>query len=189
MACLTPGGEHPAGWLEGNVPAGWEIVANQGDKNLARWMQADCGTCPLRLWPDHLPLLGAEVDAEGIVARLLFRGAADLTDLAASLGQKGHSLEIMACSPRIEAPASIPRLLDLSGLTARQRDALLCASRLGYFRSGSRASTRALAQAMDCSPATANEHLRKALSRLVAAWSAGEGVAPSQPAADEVATP
>lgn len=175
MACLTPGGDHPLGWVEGKVPAGWEIVANQGDKHLARWVAADCDGCPLKSWPDQLPMLGAEVDGAGLIARILFHGPEDLSNLSEALARRGHVMEILSCSPRVEAPASIPRLLDLSELTSRQRDALLSAARLGYFDSGSRSSTKALASAMQCSPATANEHLRKALSRLVSAWAAGEG--------------
>ena len=178
LACLIPASPYPIGWMDGRVPIGWEELARQGERSLARWTNMNCGGCPMREWPEALPLLGVEVDGEGLVARVLFQEAGDLTETFEALKLRGHQAEILSCSPKVEAPSSVTRLLDLSEMTPRQREVLLCAARIGYFESGSRASTRALAQALGCSPATANEHLRKALSKLSMAWAAAEGTRP-----------
>jgi hypothetical protein len=177
MSCLAPAREHPVGWIVGAAPPGWEPLARQGDLTLARAPAQDCSSCPLRGWPASLPLLGVDIDEGGLTARILFQEAGGLAAAIAKLAEAGHDAAVVACSPRVPDPEAVPRLLDLSGLAPRQRQALASAARLGYFASGSRASTRVLADAMGCSPATANEHLRKGLHRVVGAWATSEGLA------------
>lgn len=175
LACLVPASPHPVGWVEGRAPAGWEVLAKLGERTLTRAPSVDCGQCPMKDWPQAMPVLGVEVDSRGLLVRFLFDDGGALSRLCESLRAGGHVNEVVACSPRFDPPASIPRLIDLSGLTQKQRETLLCAVRIGYFDTGNRAASRALAQALGCSQATANEHLRKAMSKLSSAWATGEG--------------
>ena len=56
-----------------------------------------------------------------------------------------------------------------SGLTGRQREAIAAAVDAGYYDSPRRGSIDDVAVALDVSPSTAAEHLRKAESRVMAA--------------------
>jgi predicted DNA binding protein len=61
---------------------------------------------------------------------------------------------------------SVPGVLE-SLLTDRQREAVKAALSLGYYDVPRSASHEAVAEAMDCAPSTAAEHLRKAESKLL----------------------
>ena len=52
-------------------------------------------------------------------------------------------------------------------LSSRQREAIEAAFELGYYEIPRRAGHEAIADAIDCAPSTAAEHLRKAESRLL----------------------
>lgn len=52
-------------------------------------------------------------------------------------------------------------------LSKRQREALVAALELGYYEVPREASHEAVAEAIDCAPSTAAEHLRKAESNLI----------------------
>jgi hypothetical protein len=52
-------------------------------------------------------------------------------------------------------------------LSTRQREALVAALELGYYEVPREASHEAVAEAIDCAPSTAAEHLRKAESNLI----------------------
>jgi predicted DNA binding protein len=56
----------------------------------------------------------------------------------------------------------------LAVLTDRQRDAVVAAVDAGYYDTPRTGDVDAVADALDCAPSTAAEHLRKAESRLVA---------------------
>nr|WP_240148881.1 helix-turn-helix domain-containing protein [Halorubellus sp. JP-L1] len=65
-----------------------------------------------------------------------------------------------------EAPStSVPAGRDL---TTRQREVVRAAKRLGYYEVPRAASVEDVADAVDCAPGTAAEHLRKAESRVFA---------------------
>ncbi|MFB6072206.1 MAG: helix-turn-helix domain-containing protein [Halobacterium sp.] len=55
----------------------------------------------------------------------------------------------------------------LDALTDRQRDAVLAAVDAGYYDTPRSGDVAAVADALDCAPSTAAEHLRKAEARLV----------------------
>lgn len=55
----------------------------------------------------------------------------------------------------------------LSGLSDRQREALLAAFDLGYYEQPRRATHEDVAARLDCAPNTASEHLQKAEIKLV----------------------
>ncbi|KZN26472.1 DNA-binding protein [Haladaptatus sp. R4] len=57
----------------------------------------------------------------------------------------------------------------LSGLSDRQREALLAAFDLGYYEQPRRATHEDVAARLDCAPNTASEHLQKAEIKLVTA--------------------
>jgi predicted DNA binding protein len=61
---------------------------------------------------------------------------------------------------------AVPGVLD-SLLSDRQREALETAFDLGYYEVPRTASHEDVADAMDCAPSTAAEHLRKAESTLL----------------------
>jgi hypothetical protein len=54
-----------------------------------------------------------------------------------------------------------------TGLTARQREALAAARRIGYYEVPRTGSVADVAAELDCAPSTASNHLRKAEARLV----------------------
>ncbi|WP_459192196.1 helix-turn-helix domain-containing protein [Halosimplex sp. J119] len=54
-----------------------------------------------------------------------------------------------------------------AGLTERQREAVVAALDLGYYEVPREASHEVVADALDCAPSTAAEHLRKAESKLL----------------------
>lgn len=56
-----------------------------------------------------------------------------------------------------------------SALSERQREAVLAALDLGYYDHPRRATHEDVADALDCAPSTASEHLRKAEATLVRA--------------------
>lgn len=56
-----------------------------------------------------------------------------------------------------------------TALTGRQREALRIARKLGYFDVPRGASVEDVAEALDCAPGTAAEHLRKAEARVMGA--------------------
>ncbi|MFD1515154.1 helix-turn-helix domain-containing protein, partial [Halomarina rubra] len=60
------------------------------------------------------------------------------------------------------------------GLTTRQTEAVVAAVRVGYFATPRTGTVADVASTLDCSPATAAEHLRKAQAKvmqaLVASW-------------------
>jgi predicted DNA binding protein len=55
------------------------------------------------------------------------------------------------------------------GLTDRQRAAVLAAVETGYFATPRSASVEDVAETLDCAPATAAEHLRKATTKVMTA--------------------
>lgn len=63
----------------------------------------------------------------------------------------------------------------LAGLSTRQREALEVALAVGYYEHPRQATHRDVAEAMDCAPSTASEHLSKAESKLVRAALATQG--------------
>jgi hypothetical protein len=60
-----------------------------------------------------------------------------------------------------------------AGLTDRQREALAAAADAGYYEEPRTATVADVADALDCAPSTAAEHLRRAESRLVRRTVAG----------------
>lgn len=57
----------------------------------------------------------------------------------------------------------------VDGLSRKQREAVRAALRIGYYDIPREATTADVARALDCAPATASEHLRKAESRILSA--------------------
>jgi predicted DNA binding protein len=55
----------------------------------------------------------------------------------------------------------------VSALTDRQREVLRAARRLGYYEIPREAGVRAVAEAVDCAPGTAAEHLQKAEANVI----------------------
>lgn len=98
-------------------------------------------------------------------------------DGAATVSLFGESAEVQA------ALDSVPEIIEcdvneVSGmaetpevtaatLTARQREAVEAALSLGYYDLPRKASYEDVAEAMDCAPSTAAEHLRKAEGKLM----------------------
>lgn len=71
----------------------------------------------------------------------------------------------MAATPEVATPT----------LTARQREAVETALSLGYYDIPRKAGNEDVAEAMDCAPSTAAEHLRKAEGKLVRSLFDGTG--------------
>lgn len=74
-----------------------------------------------------------------------------------------HEVSGMAATPEVTAAT----------LTARQREAVEAALALGYYDIPRKANYEDVAEAMDCAPSTAAEHLRKAERKLVRSTFAG----------------
>jgi DNA-binding transcriptional ArsR family regulator len=127
-----------------------------------------CGRCPSRCPAagfDHLPLRPYDLSVTGEWLRLAF-AAVDETELRACMERldelgRSVSLEALRAGDDADAGTEEPRtvLVDLSDLTARQRETAALAVRHGYFESEG-VSAGELADHLDVSKATVSEHLR-----------------------------
>lgn len=103
----------------------------------------------------------------GVTARLV--GAAEtITDIVETLPD-AVDLEVHEVGERRLAASSIAAVL-----SDRQREAVLAALDLGYYDQPRQATHEDVAEALDCAPSTASEHLHKAEAKLVRAAFAGE---------------
>jgi len=92
-------------------------------------------------------------------------------ELQAAMGEIPDPIEVT-----VEAVGSLAtsRIAPTARLTDRQREAAEAAIDLGYYDVPRTADHEAVADALDCAPSTAAEHLRKAESKLLRAVLRGE---------------
>ena len=102
-----------------------------------------------------------EFGADGSATFSLFGDGAEvqtaLDSVPAAVEVAVHEVTGMAETPEVTAAT----------LTTRQREAVEAALSLGYYDIPREASHEEVAEAMDCAPSTAAEHLRKAESKLL----------------------
>jgi len=106
--------------------------------------------------------------ADGAVTLTIF-GPDD--ELQAAMGSIPDPIEVT-----VEAVGSLAtsRVAPTARLTDRQREAAEAAFDLGYYDVPRTTDHEAVADALDCAPSTAAEHLRKAESKLLGAVLRGE---------------
>ncbi|QLH78096.1 helix-turn-helix domain-containing protein [Halosimplex rubrum] len=92
-------------------------------------------------------------------------------ELQAAMGEIPEPIEVT-----VEAVGSLAtsRVAPTARLTDRQREAVEAGLDLGYYDVPRTADHEAVADALDCAPSTAAEHLRKAESKLLRAVLRGE---------------
>lgn len=106
-------------------------------------------------------------------------------DGSATFSLFGDGAEVQAALDSVSEPIAVDvhEVSGMSGtpevtaatLTARQREAVEVALSLGYYDIPREASYEDVAEAMDCAPSTAAEHLRKAEGKLVRSAFGGYG--------------
>jgi hypothetical protein len=99
--------------------------------------------------------------ADGTVTMSLFGSAEDLQSAVDSIPDP-IDVEIESVGGLVGATPAADGLL-----SERQREAVEVALKLGYYAVPREAGHEAVAEAMDCAPSTAAEHLRKAESKVL----------------------
>lgn len=171
LQCQTPGviSGAPFGTLHGPESPRWQYVEPRASPHrgrVARLPDASCQECPFQDPGPGLLVTGVEVLDGAVVARLLFEEPPALDVMMARLRETGQKPEMVACTTPTDVGAPALRVVDRGAFTDRQWAALQAAAELGYFTGGPDGNTKALAKRLGCSPATANELLRKALAKL-----------------------
>jgi predicted DNA binding protein len=141
------------------------------DDESERWTCGRCaGRCPATGF-DHLPLRPYDRSVTGEWLRLAF-AAVDESELRACMEYleelaRSVSLEALRANDEADPDTEEPRtvLVDLSGLTTRQRETAALAVRFGYFESEG-VSADELADHLDVSKATVSEHLRAVRAKV-----------------------
>jgi DNA-binding CsgD family transcriptional regulator len=132
-----------------------------------------CAHCPVRCLAggfDHLPLRPYDLSVTDGRLRLAF-AAVDEAELRTSmerlddLGERVslQSLRTDAAADDASEPPTV--LVDLSDLTARQRETAALAVRRGYFEAGG-VSAAEVADELDVAKATVSEHLRAVRAKV-----------------------
>jgi DNA-binding CsgD family transcriptional regulator len=134
------------------------------------WSCAHCPTACLADGFDHLPLRPYDCSVTDGRLRLAFAAVdeAELRACLARLDDLGANASLESLRSRSDAdsaaePSTV--LVDLSDLTARQRETAALAVRLGYFESDG-VSAAELADRLDVSKATVSEHLRAVRAKV-----------------------
>lgn len=159
----------PFGTLEGPESPTWQYIEPRSSPHrgrVARLPGASCVECPFQDAAPGTVVAGVQVVDGAVVARLLFEEPAALDAMLVRLRETGQNPEMVACTSPTDVGAPSLRVVDRGAFTDRQWAALQAAAELGYFTGGPDGSTKALAKRLGCSPATANELLRKALAKL-----------------------
>lgn len=110
-----------------------------------------------------LVVLKPVVYREGRV-HLRMIGSSDVIQAAVEAHPDAIDLEVRELSSTFSTPDAPD-----AALSERQREAVRIALSLGYYEQPSRATHEDVAEALDCAPSTASEHLKKAEAKLVRA--------------------
>ena len=128
------------------------------------------------LEPEAVPLLErivGTITQEGLVVAkpLLYRDGQVHARIVGSAAVLQTVVDAFPAAIHLEISAigefDRSRKTPLSGLSDRQREALLAAFDLGYYEHPRRATHEDVAARLDCAPNTASEHLQKAEIKLV----------------------